>query len=363
MPERSTDRPPDGSPKDVARALMLAVLAGIGAVVGLLVAYEALVVLKVVAVAVLLALVLRTLARGLEKLGASPFVAALILLAGVGALAALVYYAVLPNVAQEVEALASDGGPTSLDAVASSLRDLPFAPDLDEVLEQLEGYLQGLIGSLPQILFGAAEAATYAVTAVFLALYFAVSPDTYVRGMLRLVPVARREGARKFVDVLSERLRGWVVGTGMVASFVGVSAGVGLWLLDVPLALTFGLLAGFLDLIPLFGSIVGGALPALLALTISPEKALAVVALFVFINQIEGNLLQPRLMGRRVHVPSALVLVSILLLATLVGPIIGTLLAIPTAVVAVTLVDQLTADEPPREKEEPADEDAGKQDE
>lgn len=342
----------------MARALVLAMLVGIGAVVGLVVAYEALTVLKVVAVAILLALVLRTVARGLERLGASPFVSAIILLAGVGALGALVYFAVLPNIAQEVEVLTSDEGPNSLDAVAGSLGEVPFAPGLDEILERLEGYLQGLVGNLPQILVSATEAATYAVTAVFLALYFATSPDTYVRGMLRLVPSGRREGAREFVDVLAERLRGWVVGTAIVASSVGVSAGVGLWLLDVPLALTFGLLAGFLDLIPLFGSIVGGALPALLALTISPAKALAVVALFVFINQVEGNFLQPKVMGRRVRVPSALVLVSILFMATLVGPIIGTLLAIPTAVVVVTLVDQLTAEEPTRQEktEEPANE-------
>lgn len=324
---------------------------------GLVVAYEALAVLKVVAVAILLALVLRTVARGLERIGASPFVSAIILLAGIGALSALIYFVVLPNIAQEVDVLTSEG-PNSLDAVASSLREVPFAPGLDEILQRLEGYLRGLAGNLPQILISATEAATYAVTAVFLALYFATSPDTYVRGMLRLVPSGRREGVREFVDVLAERLRGWVIGTAMVASSVGASAGVGLWLLDVPLALTFGLLAGFLDLIPLFGSIVGGALPALLALTISPAKALAVVALFVFINQVEGNFLQPKVMGRRVRVPSALVLVSILFMATLVGPIIGTLLAIPTAVVVVTLVDQLTAEEPPRqeETEEPADE-------
>jgi predicted PurR-regulated permease PerM len=67
---------------------------------------------------------------------------------------------------------------------------------------------------------------------------------------------------REFIGVLVGRLRGWVVGTALVARFVGVSAGVGLWLLGVPLALTFGLLAGFLDIILLFGSVVGGALPA-----------------------------------------------------------------------------------------------------
>ncbi len=101
---------------------------------------------------------------------------------------------------------------------------------------------------------------------------------------------------------------------------------------------------------------MGGALPALLALTVSPAKALAVVALFVLVNQVEGNFLQPKVMGRRVRVPSALVLVSILLMATL----IGTLVAIPAAVVVVTLTDQLTAEESSRQKEK-AEEPAGEQ--
>lgn len=79
-----------------------------------------------------------------------------------------------------------------------------------------------------------------------------------------------------------------------------------------------------------------------LALTISPTKALWVVALFVNLNQIEGNLLQPWIMGRQIRVPPAMILVSILVLGTLLGPIIGSLLAIPAAVLVVTLVDHLT---------------------
>jgi predicted PurR-regulated permease PerM len=77
-----------------------------------------------------------------------------------------------------------------------------------------------------------------------------------------------------------------------------VGAGLGLWLLGVPLPLTLGLLAGLLNVIPFAGSVLGGALATLVALTISPLKAVEVAILFVVLNQIEGNILQPQVIGR-----------------------------------------------------------------
>ena len=222
--------------------------------------------------------------------------------------------------------------------------DLPAGPDPSEIVQRLESRLSDLLGSLPNLVIFAVQEIVAIVSVIFLALYLAVSPDTYVQGLLRLVPVKRREVVAEFVDGLAGRLRGWVVGTALVASFVGVAGGVGLWLLGVPLALTFGILAGVLDIIPYVGSIVGGALPALVALSISPTKALEVAALFFIINQIEGNLLQPKIMGGRVNVPPAMILVSILLFATLIGPVVGTLLAVPAAVTVVTLLDWLTVE-------------------
>lgn len=329
---------------DLTRSLTVAVLVGVGAVLALILAYQALSVLKVIAVALLLAVVLRTAVTGLERLGVPPLASALILLAGVAAFGALVYFVLLPSIAQQVRGLVSEG-PGSLRSVQNVLQGLPFAPNLSEIIERARSALSGLIGSIPRILSTATGALTGIVTAVFLAIYLAVSPDTYIRGILRVVPEERRAGVEEFISVLSGRLRGWISGTVIVACFVGVMGGLGLWALGIPLPLTFGILAGILNIIPLFGSILGGVLPAILALTISPVKALLVVALFVVINQIEGNFLQPQIMGRQIHVPPAMILVSILILGTLLGPIIGTLLAIPAAVVVVTLVDQLTTKE------------------
>lgn len=117
---------------------------------------------------------------------------------------------------------------------------------------------------------------------------------------------------------------------------------MGLWILGVPLALTFGILAGLLDIIPFFGSILGGLLPALLALTISPVKALEVVVLFFILNQIEGNLLQPRVMGQQIKLPEGVIIVSFLVMGTLIGPVVGTLIAVPTAVLVGVILDELT---------------------
>ena len=101
-----------------------------------------------------------------------------------------------------------------------------------------------------------------------------------------------------------------------------------MWLLLVSLPITFGILAGLLDVVTFLGSVLGGLLPALLALTISPLKAVEVVVLFFVLNQIEGNILQPRIMGREVHVPGGVIIVSFLVMEILVG----TFLSVPTAV-------------------------------
>ena len=184
------------------------------------------------------------------------------------------------------------------------------------------------------------------VAVVFLAIYLAVNPETYVSGTLKLVPIGNRDAVQRFIERLGAKLRGWLVGTILVSALVGVGAGVGLWLIGVPLALTFGILAAVLNVIPYLGSIVAGALPALVALTVSPAAAILVVVLFLALNQIEGNILRPVILGDQIEVPPAVVLGSILLLGSLLGIVIGALLAVPAAVLVKVLVDELTERKP-----------------
>jgi predicted PurR-regulated permease PerM len=132
-----------------------------------------------------------------------------------------------------------------------------------------------------------------------------------------------------------------------VSLFVGGGGAVGLWFLGVPLPVTFGLIAGILNIVPYLGSIVGSLLPALVALTISPFKALLVLLLFAALNQVDGNLLRPLVMGRVVRLQPATMLISLLVLGSLLG-VVGLLLAVPAAVVVATLIDELSPEEPQR---------------
>ncbi len=176
-----------------ARAPILAVLVGVAVVTGFVIAYQALFVLKVVVVGALLALVVRTLVRGLEKIGVSPFISVVILLAGFSAFGAFVYFVMIPNIAEEVRILISQGQ-GSLSVVSGTIDALPGGPDSSEVAQRLQNRLSDLLGSLSNLVMFAVQEIVAVISVIFLALYLAVSPDTYIQGLLRLAPAERREG-------------------------------------------------------------------------------------------------------------------------------------------------------------------------
>jgi predicted PurR-regulated permease PerM len=214
------------------------------------------------------------------------------------------------------------------------------------VLERLKGYLDQAISSLPNLLLEVSHATASMVATLILAVFMSYNPDALISGGLRFVPLERRGEARRLIRVLEERLRGWMVGAGLAMLFVGTGAGVGLWLLGAPLPITFGLLAGLLNVVPYVGSIVGALLPALLALTISPVKALLVVALFVILNQIDGYIIQPMGMGHGVRMHPVVVLLAFLFLGRLLGAV-GLILAVPTLVFLTTIADEMLPREAP----------------
>lgn len=341
--ERLSERLSRGAP---LAAIVLVFLA-----TGVLIAYALLPILKLVAIAMLLALVLRSAVQGLNRLGSPPWLSAVILVVGITAAGAFGWLVLVPRIVREIRRLISRG-PGSLEALAELLRGVPLIPDPSELIQRLENYLSQVLGSLPALVVETATVLAASVAVVFLAIYMAVSPDSLVSGALRFVPRERRGRARQLIDRSGRRLRGWIIGTILVSVFVGVGAGVGVWVLGVPLPITFGILAGLLNVIPYLGSIVGGLLPALVALTISPIKALLIVVLFLVLNQIEGNILRPVIMGREVSAHPAMVLIFILAFGKLLGVVIGALLAVPAVVLAGVLMEELTEKEPSSEEEE-----------
>ncbi len=178
------------------------------------------------------------------------------------------------------------------------------------------------------------------VTVLFVGLYGALQPDLYVSGILRLVPRARRLRAKEVIETLSVALTRWFVGRLMAMAIVGILTWLGLFLLDIPLAVALAVTAALLDFVPNFGPILA-ALPAvLLALSAGPGKVAFVVGLYFLIQQLENVLVTPVIQRRAVSMPPILLIGAQLVLGLVLG-LPGLIFATPLTVTGLVLVRML----------------------
>ena len=171
-------------------------------------------------------------------------------------------------------------------------------------------------------------------------LFLAAEADRYQEGIIVLLPPASRARARDVLTALGFTIRGWLLGQLVSMTFLGVFAYIGLSLLGIPLALTLALLTALLTFIPNLGPILSVIPPALLALTVSPLKALYVLLFYIVLQNVEGNFVTPMVMRTAIRLPPALLIASQLILALLFG-FFGLMLAAPLVAVALVLVKLL----------------------
>lgn len=158
----------------------------------------------------------------------------------------------------------------------------------------------------------------------------------------------RRVGSRTL-----EVLGGYVRGTAIVALVDTVAIGAALLILQVPLAAPLSIIVFLGAFIPLVGATVAGILAALVALVANgPVVALIVVAVVIAVNQLEGDLLQPVVMGKSLQL-HALVILMALTAGTIVAGIVGAVLAVPLAAVAWAIIQVWTAEDPDLEDMNP----------
>lgn len=304
--------------------------------------YQLLPVLKLIAIATLLAVILRTLLRWLQKLVKQRWIAVLILVSLIVGFGIFLVAFVFPSLLSETQQLliALPSYLNSLIGLSITLHSkFGFVPDLSQGLAQFRNTADQFLMSFPLLISQTFRATIEVFAMLILALYMAYDPSTLIAGVFRLVPRRHHRRFNRLLKATGMRLRGWIFGTGIAMLFLGLGTTIGLWALGLPLAISFGVIAGLLEIIPYFGSIAGTFLPALVALTLSPLKLLFVLILFLVLNQIDAHLVQPLVMGQQVHLHPVVVILTFLVMGKLLG-LIGILLAVPAAAVLITLVDE-----------------------
>lgn len=212
------------------------------------------------------------------------------------------------------------------DSVTVAVPGQPAEPSSlrDRLLAQLGGATKFFLPVLSSTLSVAAGL----VLILFLAIYLAIDPGLYRRGMLRLVPQRTRAKADNTLIAIAGTLRKWLVTQLIAMVVIGLVTTLVLLALKVRAAVPLGILAGLLEFVPTLGPILS-ALPAIaMGFVDSPEKALAVTIAYVGIQFIENHLLIPILMKEGIDIPPALTIVMQALMAIVFG-FLGLLVAVP----------------------------------
>ncbi len=213
---------------------------------------------------------------------------------------------------------------------------LPHAPEL---IEQGGSILQGVFGNFFSFFSSSVAVILQLLLVLLLMLMMLGEPQVYRNFAVRLFPEFYRSRADEILDQCEVNLLSWMRGVTIDSSVIAVATGIGLTVLGVPFAYANALLAGGLNFIPNIGPTLSIVFPVLLALGDSPQKAIAVVLLYVAIQNIEAYLISPLVMKNQVSLIPAITLVSQIFFATFLGPI-GLALALPLTVVSKTWIEE-----------------------
>jgi len=237
-----------------------------------------------------------------------------------------------------------------IDRVAAKLpgvSDIVGKPTEHKALLAAYDQLSGIFAGIPTKLFEIVEAAINVFAVLVMSIYLSIHPALYREWLIALFPPIHRDLVRDVLAELADSLRAYIVGQLLTMTFLGAITAVGLYLLDVPYSLPFGILTGLVAIIPFFGTLVSTTLPALFVLTgpgyhgFTPlGHALLVVGLGVVVHLIEGNIVSPLVMSKKVDLPPVLTIMSVLIIGQLLGPM-GLIVALPTLAAVMVIVRRI----------------------
>lgn len=232
--------------------------------------------------------------------------------------------------------------PTSVGQLEQTIRqienhitgaDFPNVPDFSQLLQQIQPIAQQILRRSVDLFSTSINAIVQILLVLVLIPMLLSSPRPYRNGFIRLFPSFYRQRVDFILERCQASLENWSTGALLEMGFVAILSGLGLLFLQVPFVLAHALLAGLLNFIPNIGPTLSVVLPMAVALLDTPWKAIAVLALYIVIQQIESYWLTPTVMAQQVALLPAVTLTSQVIFAGLFGAL-GLLMALPLTVVA-----------------------------
>ena len=263
------------------------------------------------------------------------------------AIVALVFGLIIPQLVDCVGLIIAELPDFIADAIDLAEQWKLFSPEVLASLESIDwnaqiGKLVGVVtsglGDVVSVLFSAVSSVFSFLVTTLLSLIFSIyllsGKEELACQVDRLVK--RYVGNRLygklvyFLHTLDDCFHRYIVGQCLEALILGGLCVIGMWILRMPYALMVGALVAFTALIPVAGAYIGAGVGAFMILTVDPVKALIFLVFIVVLQQLEGNLIYPRVVGSSMGLPGIWVLAAVTIGGSLAG-IVGMLLGVPLA--------------------------------
>lgn len=211
---------------------------------------------------------------------------------------------------------------------------------LNKNIEKIKGEVTSYVGDnkqeIVQTTFGVASSVVGTITSLVLGIVFAIyilaKKEDLARQSRKVLkayfPEKKEKRIREIANLSNKTFGNFISGQCLEALIIGVLCFIGMFILQISYASTISVLVGFTALIPVFGAFIGTVIGAFLILMVDPTKAIIFIIFILILQQLEGNLIYPKVVGKSVGLPGIWVMVAVTVGASIAG-VLGMLLSVP----------------------------------
>lgn len=205
-----------------------------------------------------------------------------------------------------------------------------YLPNFDSALSSVVSNLSGLTGGFISATTSFVGGVATFLTIIVLTAYFLIDEKVYSSFIETILPAKKNREVRGLFSKISKKVGDWLRGQIILGLVIGIITYIGLSIIGVKYALVLAVITGFLEIVPIIGPIISGTLATLIALTVSPVIALITALFYILIQQLENNIIVPKIMQKAIGLPASIIIIAVLIGGKLLG-VVGALMAVPIA--------------------------------
>lgn len=257
------------------------------------------------------------------------------------AILALVSTLILPPLVQQMQEFGNNLPDYALRLQASRQNNEWVASIFETISRNINSLSQSL-GNIGEVLFkqtlGVISGLVAVATVLVLTFYLLLEEDGLRKIYKGVIPGTSYEALSETTRKISAKLGAWVRGQLYLMLAVGFGVTIGLLMVGSPYALTLGLWAGLTEIIPVVGPFIGAIPGVAVGLAESPLQGVLTLVVYLIVQQLENNILVPRIMARAVGLNPVFVMVAILIGGKLYG-LLGVMISVPIAAIVAVIVE------------------------